>query len=119
MLTSGQFGGGAPCAELLNPHRCESEQMSTTFDRLADIIAENTDVDRGDIMPDSHLTEDLGLDSIDMFDVTFAIDKAFDVEVPVEEWTDRVEKGEQSAEHYFVMRNFCLRIDELVAEKTA
>ncbi|GMG83290.1 acyl carrier protein [Paralimibaculum aggregatum] len=93
--------------------------MSSTFDRLADIIAENTDVERDAITMDSHLTEDLGLDSIDMFDVTFAIDKAFDVEVPVEEWAEKVEKGEVPAEHYFLMRNFCARIEELAAQASA
>ena len=92
---------------------------SPTFDKVADIIAENSEVARDSITPDSHVTQDLGIDSLDFLDIVFAIDKAFGIKVPVEKWTQEVNAGEQPAEHYFVMKNLAARIDELVAAKGA
>ena len=91
--------------------------MASAFDRIADIIAETSDVPRDTIKPDSHVIEDLGIDSLDFLDIVFAIDKAFGIKVPVEKWTQEVNAGEKPAEHYFVMKNLATRIDELVAAK--
>jgi acyl carrier protein len=91
--------------------------MSSAFERVADIIAENSEVPRAKILPDSHVINDLGIDSLDFLDIVFAIDKAFGIKVPVEQWTQQVNAGEAPAEKYFVMKNLALRIEELVAAK--
>ncbi|MEN0073181.1 MAG: acyl carrier protein [Paracraurococcus sp.] len=93
--------------------------MASAFDRIADIIAETSDVPRETITPDSHVIEDLGIDSLDFLDTVFAIDKAFGIKVPVEAWTQEVNSGHAPAEHYFVMKNLAARIEELVAAKAA
>ena len=72
---------------------------------------------RDKILPDSHVINDLGIDSLDFLDIVFAIDKAFGIKVPVEAWTQEVNAGTAPAEHYFVMKNLAARIDELVAAK--
>ena len=90
---------------------------ATSFDRIADIIAENSEVPRDKILPDSHVINDLGIDSLDFLDIVFAIDKAFGIKVPVEAWTQEVNAGTAPAEQYFVMKNLVARIDELVAAK--
>jgi len=82
--------------------------MASSFDRIADIIAENSEVTRDKILPDSHVINDLGIDSLDFLDIVFAIDKAFGIKVPV---------GSAPAEKYFVMKNLAERVDELVAAK--
>ncbi|WP_137126932.1 acyl carrier protein [Roseomonas sp. HF4] len=91
--------------------------MASSFDRIADIIAENSEVERDNILPDSHVINDLGIDSLDFLDIVFAIDKAFGIKVPVEAWTQEVNAGNAPAEQYFVMKNLAARIDELVAAK--
>ncbi|MBX6743862.1 MAG: acyl carrier protein [Acetobacteraceae bacterium] len=91
--------------------------MASAFDRIADIIAETSDVPREKITPDSHVIEDLGIDSLDFLDIVFAIDKAFGIKVPVEAWTQEVNSGQTPAEQYFVMKNLAARIEELVAAK--
>jgi acyl carrier protein len=91
--------------------------MSSAFERVADIIAENSEVPREKILPDSHVINDLGIDSLDFLDIVFAIDKAFGIKVPVEQWTQQVNAGDAPAEQYFVMKNLALRIEELVAAK--
>ncbi len=92
---------------------------SPVFERIADIIAENSDVARDRIVPDAHVINDLGIDSLDFLDIVFAIDKAFDIKVPVEAWTQDVNAGKAPAEHYFVMGNLAQRIEELVAARQA
>jgi len=92
---------------------------SSVFDRIADIIAENSEVTRDSITPDAHVINDLGIDSLDFLDIVFAIDKAFGIKVPVEAWTQEVNAGTAPAEQYFVMGNLALRIEELVAAKAA
>ena len=91
--------------------------MASAFERIADIIAETSDVPRENIKPESHVIEDLGIDSLDFLDIVFAIDKAFGIKVPVEAWTQEVNSGTAPAAQYFVMENLAKRIEELVAAK--
>ncbi len=93
--------------------------MSTTFDRVADIIAETSEIDRASITPESHTIDDLGIDSLDFLDIVFAIDKAFGIKIPLEQWTQEVNEGKVATEEYFVMKNLCAKIDSLVAAKAA
>ncbi len=93
--------------------------MASAFDRIADIIAENSEVPRDNILPDSHVINDLGIDSLDFLDIAFAIDKAFGIKLPLEQWTQEVNEGKVPAEEYFVLKNLVSRIDALVAAKTA
>ena len=93
--------------------------MSSTYDSIANIIAETCDIPRDSITPDSHAINDLGIDSLDFLDIAFAIDKAFGIKMPLEKWTQEVNDGKQTTDHYFVLQNLCARIDELVAAKGA
>ncbi|ATR20887.1 Acyl carrier protein [Roseomonas mucosa] len=93
--------------------------MASAFERIADIIAANSEVPRDKITPDSHVIDDLGIDSLDFLDIVFAIDKEFGIKVPVEKWTQDVNAGTAPAEQYFVMKNLAARVEELVAAKSA
>ncbi|MCB1479493.1 MAG: acyl carrier protein [Tepidamorphaceae bacterium] len=93
--------------------------MSKTFDTVADIIADTCDIDRDTITPESHVIDDLGIDSLDFLDVVFAVDKSFGIKIPHEKWTEEINEGRATAEDYFILKNLCARVDELVAAKTA
>ncbi len=93
--------------------------MTTTFDKVADIIADMSEIDRASITPDSHTIDDLGIDSLDFLDIVFAIDKEFGIKIPLEKWTQEVNEGKATTEEYFVMENLCAKIDQLVAAKAA
>ena len=94
--------------------------MSSTFDTVATIIAETCDdVPREDIKPESHAINDLGIDSLDFLDIAFAIDKAFGIKLPIERWTQEVNDGHATTEQYFVLKNLCARIDDMVAARSA
>jgi acyl carrier protein len=85
--------------------------MSSTYDQIANIIAETCDIPRDTIKPESHAIDDLG--------IAFAIDKAFGIKMPLEKWTQEVNDGKATTEQYFVLQNLADRIDELVAAKNA
>lgn len=91
--------------------------MSDTFDKVADIIAETSEIERETITPQSHTIDDLGIDSLDFLDIVFAIDKEFGIKIPLEQWTQEVNDGKAPTDEYFVMENLCGKIDALVAAK--
>ena len=91
--------------------------MSSTFNTVAEIIADMGDVPLEDIKPESHAINDLEIDSLDFFDVVFKIDKQFGIQIPLEKWMEEVNQGDTPAEEYFVLSAFCGKIDELVAAK--
>jgi acyl carrier protein len=93
--------------------------MSETFDRVADIIAETSEIDRAMITPESNTIDDLGIDSLDFLDIVFAVDKEFGIKIPLEKWTQDVNDGKVAAEEYFVMGNLVAKIDALIAAKNA
>ena len=93
--------------------------MPSTFDTVAGIIAETCDIPRDKITRESHAINDLGIDSLDFLDVAFAIDKAFGIKMPLEEWTQEVNDGKVSSDQYFVLQHLCANIDALVAAKAA
>ena len=93
--------------------------MASTFDTVADIIADTCDIERDKITPESHAINDLGIDSLDFLDVAFAIDKAFGIKLPLEQWTQEVNEGGVSSDKYFVLSGLCENIDKLIAAKAA
>lgn len=91
--------------------------MATTFEKVADIIADTSEIERESITPESHTIDDLGIDSLDFLDIVFAIDKEFGIKIPLEQWTQDVNDGKVATEEYFVLKNLCDKIDGLVAAK--
>ena len=93
--------------------------MSSTFDTVAQVIHETSDIPLADIKPEAHAIDDRGIDSLDFLDIVFALDKKFGIKIPLEQWTQEVNKGNASVEDYFVLKNLSDRIDEIVAAKKA
>jgi acyl carrier protein len=91
--------------------------MASTYETVAAIIAETCDIAADTITPESHAINDLGIDSLDFLDVAFAIDKAFGIKMPLEQWTADVNSGKATTDQYFVLGNLCKQIDLLVAAK--
>lgn len=55
------------------------------FEKLKRIIGEVLNVEEGDIQLDSTFVDDLGADSLDIFQIIMGIEEEFDVEIPNEE----------------------------------
>ena len=71
---------------------------SSTFETVAGIISDTADIPREQITPESHAIDDLGIDSLAFLDIAFAIDKAFGIKLPLEQWTQEVNEGKAPAE---------------------
>jgi acyl carrier protein len=93
--------------------------MRPTFDIVAEIIAVICEVPRDWITPDSNLVTDLGIDSLDLLDITFTIDDAFGIAMPIGQWLHAVHVGRIPADQYFLMRGFCGYIDALIVAAKA
>ena len=91
--------------------------MSTTFEAVAEIISETSDIDIEEITPEKNAFTDLGIDSLDFLDIAFAIDKKFGIKIPLEKWTEELNEGNGSVDDYFILSKLCTRIDELIAAK--
>ena len=55
------------------------------FEKLQNIIAEVLNVDADEIKPETTFVDDLGADSLDVFQIIMGIEEEFDIEVPSEE----------------------------------
>ena len=55
------------------------------LEKLQQIIAEVLNVDASEVMPGTTFTEDLGADSLDLYQIILGVEDAFDIEIPHEE----------------------------------
>ena len=55
------------------------------FEKLQKIIAEVLNLSEEEIRPDSTFTDDLGADSLDVFQIIMGIEEEFDIEIDNEE----------------------------------
>ena len=55
------------------------------LEKLQQIIADVLNVDASEVMPGTTFTEDLGADSLDLYQIILGVEDAFDIEIPQEE----------------------------------
>lgn len=55
------------------------------LEKLQQIIAEVLNVDASEVMPGTTFTEDLGADSLDLYQIILGVEDTFDIEIPQEE----------------------------------
>ena len=66
------------------------KNMTTTFEAVAEIISDTSDIPLDEITPEKNAFTDLGIDSLDFLDIAFAIDKNFGIKIPLEKWTEEL-----------------------------
>ena len=64
------------------------------FEKLKGIIAEVLNVDADEITMDTTFVDDLGADSLDVFQIIMGIEEEFDIEIPNEEAEKIVSVGD-------------------------
>lgn len=57
------------------------------FEKLQQIIADVMSVDADEIRPETTFKDDLGADSLDVFQIIMGCEEAFNIEIPTEEAT--------------------------------
>ena len=59
--------------------------MNMEFEKLQKIISEVLNVDTGDISMETTFVDDLGADSLDLFQIIMGIEEEFDIEIENED----------------------------------
>ena len=67
------------------------------FEKLQQIIAEVLNVDVDEITPDTTFVDDLGADSLDVFQIIMGIEEEFDIEIPAEK-AEKITTVEEAVE---------------------
>ncbi|CVI68325.1 MAG TPA: acyl carrier protein [Candidatus Anaerobutyricum stercoris] len=55
------------------------------LEKMKEIIAEQLGVEEDEISLETSFKEDLGADSLDLFELTMALEEEYDIEIPAEE----------------------------------
>lgn len=55
------------------------------FEKIREMIAENLNIDMNTITEEASFKEDLGVDSLDLFELVMALEEEFGVEIPTED----------------------------------
>jgi len=61
------------------------ERKDMEFDKIKKIITEVLNVDEGEITMDTTFVDDLGADSLDVYQIVMGIEEEFDIEIANEE----------------------------------
>ncbi len=56
-----------------------------TLEKIANIVAEQLGADASAVKPESSFKEDLGIDSLDLFQIIMAFEEEFGIEIPTED----------------------------------
>ena len=88
-----------------------------TFDTVRDIMVEECGIPREKITLESHVVDDLGLDSLGFLDLCYQLDTKFDIQMPFEQWVNDVNSGKISSREAFVVSNLVAEIDKLIAQR--
>ena len=64
------------------------------FEKIQNIIAEVLNVDKDEITLDTTFIDDLGADSLDVFQIIMGIEEEFDLEIPTEKAESIVTVGD-------------------------
>lgn len=64
------------------------------LERMIPIIAEQLNVEESAITPDTAFKDDLGADSLDLFELVMTLEEEFDVEIPSEDLQSLIKVGD-------------------------
>lgn len=70
---------------------------STEFEKLKKVIAEVLNVDPDEITMESTFLDDLGADSLDVFQIIMGIEEVFDIEIPADK-AEKISTVEEAVE---------------------
>jgi acyl carrier protein len=58
------------------------------FEKMKEIIAEQLNCDANTIFPDTSFKDDLGADSLDLFELVMALEEEYSIEIPSDDLAD-------------------------------
>ena len=71
-------------ADKRQTRRRKGQTVSMEFEKLKEAIADILNVDPNEVTEETTFTEDLGADSLDVYQIVMKIEEAFEIEIPAE-----------------------------------
>lgn len=87
------------------------------FETVAQVLVEECGVAREKVTPDSHIADDLGLDSLAFLDVCYALDVKLGIKIPFEQWVNEVNSGKVDTKEAFTLKTIVGQIEQLLNER--
>lgn len=84
--------------------------LEDIYIKLTSVVQEITDIDNSHITWETNIITDLAIDSLDFLDIIFAIDKAYNIHLPVEQWLQETTSDEER----FTVINICKEIKKFI-----
>ena len=63
------------------------------LEKMSEMIAEQSNCEAGDITAETSFKDDLGADSLDLFELVMALEDEYNIEIPAEDLTDMTTVG--------------------------
>ena len=63
------------------------------LEKMSEMIAEQLNCEAGDITAETSFKDDLGSDSLDLFELVMALEDEYNIEIPAEDLTDMTTVG--------------------------
>ena len=63
------------------------------LEKMSEMIAEQLNCEAGDITAETSFKDDLGADSMDLFELVMALEDEYNIEIPAEDLTDMTTVG--------------------------
>ena len=63
------------------------------LEKMSEMIAEQLNCEAGDITAETSIKDDLGADSLDLFELVMALEDEYNIEIPAEDLTDMTTVG--------------------------
>ena len=63
------------------------------LEKMSEMIAEQLNCEAGDITAETSFKDDLGADSLDLFELVMALEDQYNIEIPAEDLTDMTTVG--------------------------
>jgi acyl carrier protein len=90
--------------------------MSETFQVVKNVIGEVCGIEDAKLTPQANCVDDLRIDSIDMLDIVYELNRRLKVLIPMEQWAEEISSGAAKTADYFVLERLAARIDALPRE---
>lgn len=88
--------------------------MEDIFQIVQGIVVDVCEMDPSEIQPNSHILNDLEIDSLDIVDIVYELEKSLSVEIPILEWVSETDSGDDK-ESILYLNNLISRIEALRA----
>ena len=72
---------------MINIRRVDKGEKSNVR-KMKEIISEQLNLDKSDLSPETSFKDDLGADSLDLFELVMALEEEYNMEIPTEDLAD-------------------------------